>query len=91
MSIKFYVPASLSSLAERKEIIEVNGKTVGECLGHLVTLMPKMAEALFYKTGEAPALWSRITVFVNGEAIGAEGLAKEVKDGDEIHIKLKLQ
>ena len=90
MSIKFYVPASLSSLAERKEIIEVNGKTVGESLGHLVTLMPKMAK-LFFITGDAPALWSSITVLVNDEVIGAEGLAKEVKDGDEIHIKLKLQ
>lgn len=91
MSIKFFVPASLSALAERKEIIEVNGKTVGECLDHLVTLMPKIKDVLFYKTGKTPALWSRITVLVNNESIGAEKLAKEVRDGDEIRIKMKLQ
>lgn len=65
---------------------------MGECLDHLVTLMPKMKRCSFLKgrgcTGIVVAV---ITVLVNDEAIGAEGLAKEVNDGDELYIKMILQ
>jgi molybdopterin converting factor small subunit len=89
MSIKLYVQGGLSAITKGKYLFEVNGKTVGECLNHLVSLIPKMKEALFYETGEVLALRSNIEVLVNGA--DAEGLAKEVKDGDEIHIKQNIR
>lgn len=69
---------------------------MGECLSHLVTLIPGIKEELFYPgTGESPAtngmLWSKIKVLVNGESIDAEALATKVKAGDEIHIEINTR
>jgi molybdopterin converting factor small subunit len=91
MSIKLHVRGALSNIVKGKQLIEVNGKTVDECLNQLVSLAPGMKEAIFYDTGEALAIRSRIQVKVNEEVIDTEGLAKEVKDGDEIYIKMTLQ
>ena len=91
MSIKLYVRGGLSIIAKGKLLFEVDGKTVGECLNHLVSLVPGMKEVLFYETREALALRSRIQVQVNEEIVDTEGLAKEVNDGDEIHIKKTVQ
>lgn len=91
MSIKIYILGSLSNMAKGEQPFEVHGKTVGDCLEHLVSLMPRMKEVLFYKRGEALALRSRIKVQVNNESLGAAGLAKEVRDGDQIHIKMIIQ
>ena len=87
MSIKLYIPGSLSATAKGKHLLEVNGKTVGECLNQLVSILPGMEEVLFYEKGETFALRSRINVLVNGESAVT---AKEVKDGDEIRIKMNI-
>lgn len=85
MIIKLILPTSLSRLAKGKELFEVTGKTVGECLNQLVSLVPVMKETLFYESGR---LVPRIEILVNQESAGTEGLAKELKDGDEIRIKM---
>jgi len=83
MSIKLFLPVSLSNLAKGKDWFEVNGKTVGECLNQLVSLAPVMKEALFLEDRLCPT----IKVSVNQESVDAEVLTKELKDGDEIEIK----
>ena len=88
MSIKLHLPNRLSRTTKGKFLFEVNGNTVGECLNHLVGIIPKMNKALFYETGKA--LNPYVKVMVNKETADVEGLAKEVKDGDEIHIVIKL-
>ena len=85
MSIKLFLPKSLSHLSKGKDLFEVNGRTVGECLNQLVGLVPAMKEALFYELGR---LVPGIKVLVNQESTDAEGLARELKDGDEIQIKI---
>lgn len=72
-------------------MIEVNGKTVGECLNQLVSLVPAMKETIFYKTREALAIRSSIQVKVNKQIVYTEDLANEVKDNDEIYIKKTVQ
>jgi molybdopterin converting factor small subunit len=85
VSIKLFLPAGLSYLAKGKELFEVNGSTVGECLNQLVSLFPVMKEALFLGKRLQPT----IEVLVNQEeSADAEVLAKELRDGDEIHIKM---
>jgi molybdopterin converting factor small subunit len=86
MSIKFFLPDSLSHLAKGENFFEVNGSTVGECLDQLVSLVPVMKQVLFYDSGDR--LQPTIKVLVNQESTDAEGLAKELQDGDEIQIKL---
>ncbi len=84
MSIKLFLPDSLSYLAKGENLFEVNGKTVGECLNQLIGLVPVMRETLFYESGR---LVPNIEVLVNQESTDAEVLAKRLEDGDEIQIK----
>lgn len=89
MGVKLYIPASMGPMARGREQFEVSGRTVGECLSHLLGLVPPAREVLFYEAGGELHLRSRIAVLVNGE--GVDHLAREVKDGDEIRIKLNVQ
>ncbi|MFH1122438.1 MAG: hypothetical protein V1758_02145, partial [Pseudomonadota bacterium] len=52
MSIKLYLPDRLRfTIGKGKDLFEVDGKTVGECLDDLVRLHPSMKKALFYECG----------------------------------------
>lgn len=70
-----------------KGVVEVEGRTVGECLEHLVKQYPGMREGLFDRRGK---LLNVVEVYVNHETAYPEELAKRVKDGDEIHLILML-
>ena len=85
MSIKLHLAGRFYYLWEGKEVLDVTGKTVAECLDDLVRLIPLMKKALSYESG---ALDPHIKVLVNQEGVGAEGLARKVHDGDEIHFEL---
>jgi len=85
MSVKLLVEGGLTAMTRGKNIIEVDGRTVGECLNHLVTLIPKLKEALFFEKEGGVALRSNIEVLVNGSR--TEALSTAVKDGDQLHIK----
>ena len=91
MSIKLYVQGSLSAITQGKEEFEVNGRTVGECLNHLVSIIPKMKEILFFEKGSTPALRSNIEVLINKRKAGVEVLAQQINDGDEIQIKKNIR
>lgn len=84
MIIKLFLSDSLSNITKGKDLFQVNGRTVGECLHHLVTLAPVMKEALFLED----RLYPTIKVSVNQESLDGEVLAKPLKDGDEIYIEL---
>jgi len=85
MSIKLYLPSRFYYLWEGQEVLDITGKTVAECLDNLVRLIPLMKKALSYESG---AMDTQIKVLVNQEGVGAEGLARKVHDGDEIHFEL---
>jgi molybdopterin converting factor small subunit len=68
-------------------MVEVRGKTVGDCLDHLIEQYPGMREGLFDKKGK---LLNVVEVYVNNESAYPEELAKPVQDGDEIHLILML-
>ncbi len=88
MSIKLFLPASLSNSAKCKDWFEVNGKTVGECLNELVSLVPALKNVLFSESGDKLS-WT-FKVLVNRDSTDAEGLATKLEDGDEIEIKTTL-
>jgi molybdopterin converting factor small subunit len=68
-------------------MVEVEGRTVGDCLKQLVQRYPGMKEGLFDKKGK---LLNVVEVYVNNESAYPEELAKSVKEGDEIHLILML-
>lgn len=84
MSIKLFLSDSLSNLTKGKDLFEVNGSTVGECLRQFVSLAPVMKEALFL----VDRLYPTIKLSVNQESLDGEVLAKQLKDGDEIFIEM---
>ena len=85
MSIKLYLPSRFYYLWEGKQVLDITGKTVAECLDELVRLIPLMKKALSYSSG---ALDPHIKVLVNQGDVGEEGLARKVHDGDQIHFVL---
>lgn len=66
-----------------RNVIEVHGSTVGECLNHVVKRFPSIKKQLFTPTGD---LFDNILISVNGESAYPEQLAKPVNDGDELNI-----
>jgi hypothetical protein len=85
MGIKLNLPSRFYYLWEGKETLDVTGKTVTECLDELMRIIPLMKKALSYETG---TLDPHIKVQVNQMDVSAEGLAREVVDGDEIRFVL---
>jgi molybdopterin converting factor small subunit len=69
-----------------KEIIQVEGKTVGECLGDLVKQYPPLEKEIF-KNGKLNPL---VEVYMNGASAYPNELAKPVKDGDKINLVYML-
>lgn len=91
MSIKLNIRGGLSVIAKGKQLFEVNGKTVGECLDQLISLVPALKETIFYETRQGLAIRSSMQVKVNRQVVYTEDLVKEVKDSDVIQIKKTVQ
>jgi len=83
MSVKVNIHPFLSQHTDGKDVVEVNGRTVGECLQHLVTRFPDLRQWLFEKDGRLNRL---VEIYVNAESSYPEELAKPVKDGDQLYI-----
>jgi molybdopterin converting factor small subunit len=88
MSIKvsiLYPP--LQRFTDNQEVVKANGRTVGECLDHLVKQFPGIEKGLFDRYGQ---LLNYVHFFINGKGAYPPDLAKMVKDGDELTISLLL-
>jgi molybdopterin converting factor small subunit len=83
MSVIINIPPFLEHLTESIKRIEVDGKSVGECLDALIERFPDVKPKLINKDGK---LLKGLNVFINGESAYPEELAKPVKDGDRLNI-----
>ena len=83
MSIRLAIPTYLQPFTNNLEVVEVDGRTVGECLEHLVTQFSGMEEKLFTRSGN---LHGYVGIYLNGMDCYPGELAKTVKDGDELYI-----
>ena len=90
MNLEVSIEISLHKTHRRytdgKEIVEVEGKTVGECLKDLVKKYPPLNEEIF-KNGKLNSL---IEVYLNGASAYPNELAKPVKNGDKISLVYML-
>ena len=87
MSIKINIHRTHRQFTNGLEIVEVEGNTVGTCLDNLVRQFPGMGKVLFNKKGK---LVNVIEIYVNLKSAYPGELAKQVKDGDNIHITLMI-
>ena len=86
MSIKVHLYLGLPRLTNTEDIvdiIEVDGKTIGECLDALVRDFPDVRKGLFDENGR---LLDRIDIWVNDMPAYAEGLDRPIKDGEQIYL-----
>jgi molybdopterin converting factor small subunit len=87
MPVNVHIHVTHRPLTNGQEVVAVDGKTVGECLNHLVRQFPGMENALFAKKDK---LLNVVEVYVNHATAYPNELAKPVKDGDEIHLVVML-
>jgi molybdopterin converting factor small subunit len=73
----------LQEIVRGQEIVEVEGKNVGECLADLEKKYPGMEELIFEKKGK---LLKHVEIFINGQTSPPNELATPVKDGDELSM-----
>ena len=83
MGIKIILPPSFERYTNDRDVVEVNGSTVGQCLEQLVAQLPEIKKELFERDGK---LLDYVNIYVNRESAYPKELAKAVKDGDELHI-----
>jgi molybdopterin converting factor small subunit len=87
MSVTVKLHSVLQKYADGQEVVEVKGKTVGECFNYMVRKYPELKKHLYYKRGK---LFGYFDVYVNGMGIYPENLKKQVNDGDEITINIYI-
>ena len=83
MSIKINLHRTHRQYTGGLETVEVEGKTVGECLDDLVSKYPPLEKQIFDKKRN---LSSIMEIYLNGESAYPDELAKKVKDGDTINL-----
>jgi molybdopterin converting factor small subunit len=87
MSVNIHIHKTHRQFTNGLEMVAVEGRTVGECLNHLIKQFPRMEKALFAKKDK---LLNVVEVFINHETAYPNELIKPVKDGDEIHLLIML-
>jgi molybdopterin converting factor small subunit len=81
MSVKMRLTQTYREYTGNREIVEVEGRTIRECLDHLVTLYPVLKALLFdseYALG--------VLIIYGGDVITASNLDRPVADNDEIKL-----
>jgi molybdopterin converting factor small subunit len=87
MPVKVHVHKTHRPFTNGLEVVEVEGKTVGECLNHLIKKFPEMEKALFAKKDK---LRNNVEIYLNQTSAYPNELVKPVRDGDEIHLVVML-
>ena len=87
MSIKINIHRTHRQFTNGLDIVEVDGNTVGACLDNLIRQFPGMGKVLFNKKGK---LVNVVEIYVNLKSAYPNELAKQVSNGDSIHITLMI-
>ncbi len=81
MGIRVIAAQALTEYSTGRELGQVEGKTVGECLDDLMRKLPDLKQFLFDEKGK---LREYVDICVNRENIFPDPLLKTVKEGDEL-------
>ena len=87
MAVRVHIHRTHRQFTSGLEVVEVEGNTVGDCLGHLVKQFPGIQKAIFDKKGK---LLNIVEIYLNHQSAYPNELVKPVKDGDEIHLTFML-
>jgi molybdopterin converting factor small subunit len=82
--MKIHIPTPLRQYADKKDTVEIPGKTVGEALSGLVSKHPDLKRHLYTDDGKLRAF---VNVYLNDEDIRyLQKEATPVKEADNISI-----
>ena len=87
MSVKVRFSPLLRQFTHGQDLVEATGHNVGDCIESLERQFPGMKKLLCDERGELSSAWD---VYVDSCSSYPEGLAKPVKDGDELAIVFLL-
>jgi molybdopterin converting factor small subunit len=83
MSITVRLHPVLQHLAGGQKVVEVTGRTIGECLENLESRFAGIREIIRDKKGQLRAYYE---ILVNSESTYSKGLTTPVKEGDQIDV-----
>jgi molybdopterin converting factor small subunit len=83
MSIKVRLHPVLRYFAGGQEVVEVAGRTTGECLENLENRFPDIKKMIRDKRGQ---LRSHCEILVNSQSVHPNELTTPLKDGDQVDI-----
>jgi molybdopterin converting factor small subunit len=83
VGVRVHLYSGLKEFTGGRNITEVQGATVGECLADLVKQFPRMEPELFDQKGQ---LAGKVLVSVNLKSTYPEELTGPVADEDELYI-----
>jgi molybdopterin converting factor small subunit len=86
IKIKVFYP-ELQNLFGGEESVDVNGRTVGECLNDLVKRYPAAGKMLFDSRGR---LLNQVYVYVNAEGVNKADFTQKVTDKDELLLAVLI-
>jgi|WetSurMetagenome_2_1015567.scaffolds.fasta_scaffold881365_1 molybdopterin converting factor small subunit len=85
MSIRVHLYSRLPTFAGNRNLVEVEGSTVGQCLDNLVKQFPDLKTVLFDAQGK---LWPTIFVSINLNSPQSEPLTRTIAKKDELYVIL---
>ena len=84
MSITVKIPTPLRRLTKEQDIVQCDGRFLGECITKLDATFPGLKERLCDEQGD---LRRFVNVYINGEDVRfLDGLKTALKQGDEVSI-----
>lgn len=87
MSIKILISEAFQSSTGGSDSLEVEGKTIGECLKKATGKYPALGKMWFDQDGN---IVHYMILFLNGENVPKNDLNLGVRDGDEIYPVLMI-
>jgi len=89
MSVKINIPYFLKRNTDSLDVLEVSGKTIGECFKQLMKHYPQTKRWFAFKDGEL-LTDEAFFMLLNGESIYPIKLDRLTRDGDEISMGLVI-
>ncbi len=83
MSVEVVLTPSIQYVIGDIRSVVVDGKTVSDCLDNLVAKYPQLKDLIINKKR---GLQDNLNVYINGEIVLSQDLARPVRDGDKIHV-----
>ena len=83
MSISIYLHKVYQQYCDNKEVINIDGKTLKECIYNMIALYPDLGNAIFI---EKDKLHPLVKVYLNSSDIYPDPMGKKVFDGDKIYL-----